>query len=1137
MGNYADKVKTTQDNDGMLRRALERIIQLYTDKSHFVYELLQNAEDAEATIIKFAQYDDRLEVLHNGRPFTLKNLQGLCDIGKSDKVDDLNQIGEFGVGFKSVFGICDTVRLYSTPQNYKGPKDYDADPFAVEITDFVRPEDISDEPMDSSYTTRFIFPFIVGKTFSGFTTKDALKKTLSKKLQNLGITTLLFMKNLTLIEYEIENDGEPIIGEYLLDKKDINDHCSLVSALGNSNAKISTNDEISYLKFSRRIGENSLRTVDIAFSVSVDKDGNYECQQPKNPYVSVYFPTETESKLNFIVQGPYRTTPNRSSIPSDDIDNKMLAKETAILLQDAIRELKTARKLNMSFLKVLPVNQRNFDNFNLFYPLYETVRHLFSSEELIPCKYGNYVSASYAKIARQEKLALLFGDELLSSLIRDGNIYRWLPTFLTETNREYEHIYRFLTGELSIEVIRPEDLRTFFASNSDFLPQRDNSWIVDLYQLLENVGAAFSKLRNESNMLTAEIIKTSDDRFVAAFRKTEGNKYIPNVFLPSNRITSNKINFVNMPIYEKCRHFFDDVLQLQKPNEYEFIINDISKRYNNDYSFIEDKHIEDIKYLLKYWKYDDYKEEVTKVIKDCIVLRCNDSVMRRPFSVRVFLPINEKGQQIEAYYRNVVKNIFYVDIDYYSNHGITSQDLSVFGVRNSILTGETIAQGIYYNGTGGRQPEWWTPGEFRWKLSLESIKDVLKYISEHPTAKDSLIKSQTVFCALMDNEAKLCGSVRISGSTPNLDNEPCELVSILRGEKSFSWDGKWLFTESGELVSQKNVSKHDISVPIYGRIKADSIVYELLAFRKTEADEVDDLKKTISKKQLDAFFETELKQRFGITTADLSEKFGSTEDRCHSAVDEDSFLFPIARVKNWETLKKHAAEMLLYANPVKYEYAIRSIRVSNSPKEVKAYLHNMYRYDGVYKYACQLCHNSCSNIESTQLFNNPDAELDPMNLCLCPNCASRYRLLRNNDKLMDTLTKSILNMGESEVTNGDQVIIPIENQEIWFTQTHFAEIQELLRLKIDVKQNKSDKPSIIVDDSNTGKSGLSVYAEYIEKHIRRKDGFMGKITNVDADYLYVFVEQGVNSGTVTKIALKFFLESLHSVAKVYEILD
>lgn len=61
----ADQVIQRQDKDGMLRRALERIIQLYTDKSHFVYELLQNAEDAGATQIKFIQYEDCLLRLIN----------------------------------------------------------------------------------------------------------------------------------------------------------------------------------------------------------------------------------------------------------------------------------------------------------------------------------------------------------------------------------------------------------------------------------------------------------------------------------------------------------------------------------------------------------------------------------------------------------------------------------------------------------------------------------------------------------------------------------------------------------------------------------------------------------------------------------------------------------------------------------------------------------------------------------------------------------------------------------------------------------------------------------------------------------------------------------------------------------------
>src|SRR5215467_10908425 len=44
--------------------------QLYSDRAQFLYELIQNAEDAGATWLDFALSADRLEVRHNGRPFT-----------------------------------------------------------------------------------------------------------------------------------------------------------------------------------------------------------------------------------------------------------------------------------------------------------------------------------------------------------------------------------------------------------------------------------------------------------------------------------------------------------------------------------------------------------------------------------------------------------------------------------------------------------------------------------------------------------------------------------------------------------------------------------------------------------------------------------------------------------------------------------------------------------------------------------------------------------------------------------------------------------------------------------------------------------------------------------------------------------
>jgi hypothetical protein len=139
------------------------------------------------------------------------------------------------------------------------------------------------------------------------------------------------------------------------------------------------------LKYSKSIDDTvANRTVDIAFPVTVEKDGTYVFKEAESPFISVYFPTETESKLKFIVQGPYRTTPNRSSVPSDEPENIQLSKITAELLKESIRELRDRNLINLSFLKILPIDENAFRAYDLFKPLYSTVRILLSGDNMLP---------------------------------------------------------------------------------------------------------------------------------------------------------------------------------------------------------------------------------------------------------------------------------------------------------------------------------------------------------------------------------------------------------------------------------------------------------------------------------------------------------------------------------------------------------------------------------------------------------------------------------------------------------------------------------------------------------------------------------------------------------------------------------
>lgn len=91
----------------------ERLLarRVYADPGHFLFELLQNADDAGATAWTARVERDRAVVTHDGAPFSFLDLVGVLSIGQTTKA--AQQIGFFGVGFKSVYEVCERPRIHS----------------------------------------------------------------------------------------------------------------------------------------------------------------------------------------------------------------------------------------------------------------------------------------------------------------------------------------------------------------------------------------------------------------------------------------------------------------------------------------------------------------------------------------------------------------------------------------------------------------------------------------------------------------------------------------------------------------------------------------------------------------------------------------------------------------------------------------------------------------------------------------------------------------------------------------------------------------------------------------------------------------------------------------------------------------
>lgn len=1073
--DIAGLVLNEQDMGLMLRNALETIIQLYTDKAHFIYELLQNAEDAQATVIKFHQMDDRLEVFHDGTPFTLTNLRSLCNIRDSDKINDLNKIGEFGVGFKSVFGICDTVRLYSMPRQSDFPSDI-LPAFGQEINDFTHPRNIDLEPIPEPYTTKFVFPYCVGESFSGYDTMADLKNALANRLSNLGITTLLFMRNLKSIEYEIECSDFEGSGCYMLDEKKINDLCSLVTAMGDTNG---SEEEVSYLKYSKRIPAITEfnRTVDIAYPVIIEKDGTYRFVKSISPYISVYFPTETESKLSIMVQGPYRTTPNRGGIPFSDKDNIMLAELTAELLYESVLDIKSQGRLSLQFLNLLPLEKPMFAQYWLFNPLYQMAIELFENHSILPTADGDYVNSSNAKLARGQELINLFNGDLLSELInQDGNYdedeecnyitkYAWLPAQLTEDNKELSTLYTFLRDSLGIKVIRANDLPYYLSQHATFLWDRDDEWLVQFYYYLEKVPRLVERSNAKGNLLSVPFVKTSNNSFVTPFHRNMS----PNVFVPINGVIDG-FQFVHPTLFERCRSFFTEVLRLNEPDRYALFKNRIRERYSSQPSsdLTDEEHKRDFDEAVRFLGNNELREDLCETVYKLDFIQCVTDKGKwyvAPRFANVFLEISNESESAQDYL--VPKSdIYFVNMEVYGNTGLNRSALSLFGVKNSLI--ENIGdREWYYKGNA----LWRDIGDFRSSLTFTQIEEVLDFIKKNPTSDAAKEKSRIIMRLLLYTEKHLEGEIIKGKTRKERESAKAQIVERLTdGRRSYysyvSSRPRWLFDKDGNLVNPAEISKYDLDTKIYGKLKPNSNIYNILGFKYTEEDAQEDFITNVenqSEHTQDLILNRLLMRYLGVPLSEIRTKMDTLETlertmtECSGTNDGTSNYFnpdssnwssefPSRPVSNLDLLRKSITRQYKSAPRVQFEARQLSVRVSKDRDRVRSYLESMYSDENNRNVCiCQMCKKATSEFHSVQIEKNPNLELNQMYMLLCPNCAIHYRTFRNDQMVYAHIINRLFEADESQE---EPICVSIGSKIINFTATHIAEIKEILKLNL-----------------------------------------------------------------------------------------
>jgi len=572
-----------EDIEGKLGRACALLTRLYSDPTHFVYEILQNAEDAHARSIQFALRRDRLEIRHNGRPFDPDNVRAICDIGKGTKAGDLTQVGKFGIGFKSVYAYTSTPEIHSI-NGTNGPEHF-------RIESYIKPKRVTDIHPGESWTTLIIIPF----NAQGIEIPLA-ESEIAERLGNLGIRTLLFLQHLEGIEYNTPNGAS---GTYLRGGRKISDNQRKVTIIGQkkeAEGGNSIDEEENWLLFHREVRiPEKMKTpcckdavnAEIGFLREQDaKSKQWKITKVQNSRLVVFFPTEKETHLGFLIQGPYRTTPARDNIPKDDDWNRTLITATADLLTDSLDQLKCDGLLTVPVIETLPIVPNDFPEDSMFRPIFEKTQKALGDRDLLPKHGGGHVSALRAKLApaRSDALRDLLTSDQLSTLCNSEQSLSWMSGEITQNLTPALRLY--LINELQVEEIDPGGFANLLSEN--FLSAQMDDWFQRFYEFLLKQEALWRAAKNSWDspgpLRSKPILRLEDGSTVAPF-DTSGN---PNAYLPPKHPTTCPVVCRFITSHPPALVFLDR-LGLSEPDEVADVIENILPKYRTQEFILNDE--------------------------------------------------------------------------------------------------------------------------------------------------------------------------------------------------------------------------------------------------------------------------------------------------------------------------------------------------------------------------------------------------------------------------------------------------------------------------------------------------------------------------------------------------------------------
>ncbi|MDD3919258.1 MAG: DUF3883 domain-containing protein [Candidatus Pacebacteria bacterium] len=292
-----------------LSKVEEYISETYLNRSFI--ELIQNADDAEATKFGIHKIDHGFVVCNNGRPFTTNDIEALCRSGASNKKRGGDTIGFRGIGFKSVVKLAESIALWSGDYKLIFDKEKTKSLLQLSNAPVIRvphvfiDEDIFGDSIKEliqlhGYTTIFYF---INPDY----------EVLNNEINGFDSSCLLFLNHIIGLNFEVGN----LIKVIDLTRKSISTSSSYVKIYENTRLISSW-----YL-------HNSLKNI-VAFK---SFDNEIIAADGSEAVIHSFTPTIEFTGAFIKINGDFSTDPSRKSINLDNESRNALNKCVDILCE------------------------------------------------------------------------------------------------------------------------------------------------------------------------------------------------------------------------------------------------------------------------------------------------------------------------------------------------------------------------------------------------------------------------------------------------------------------------------------------------------------------------------------------------------------------------------------------------------------------------------------------------------------------------------------------------------------------------------------------------------------------------------------------------------------------------------------